>query len=182
MWSPHPEHPLRRFFAGFTEQTFQQALGIADPPLIDYLSSLLSQFIQMESVFRLRNTQGLRLEQVADMMLEAEAMPPEGRTTREFHRHIGDFTLFWTGVFPEALDRLRSALCKDHFIDYCTQGKRSYRIASTFDDEPYRDQAPVLRRLSDEFELYAYGLNQVRREWERAQPDVAALQARRLMS
>jgi len=28
----------------------------------------------------------------------------------------------------------------------------------------------VLRRLSDEFELCAYGLNQVRREWERSLP------------
>ena len=60
-----------------------------------------------------------------------------------------------------------NALSKDHFIDYCEQGKRSYFIASTFEDDPYREEAPVLRRLSEEFELCAYGLNQVRREWER---------------
>jgi hypothetical protein len=94
-------------------------------------------------------------------------MPPQGRTRREVHRHIGDFTLFWTGVYPEALNRLQSVMTKDHFIDYCEQGKRAYYIASTFADDPYRDEAPVLRRLSDEFELCAYGLSQVRREWER---------------
>jgi hypothetical protein len=107
------------------------------------------------------------------MMMEAEALPAEGRTRREYHRHIGDFTLFWTGVFPEALNRMRSAMCKDHFIDYCAQGKRSYYIASTFEEEPYQEEAPVLRRLSEEFELCAYGLNQVRREWERSQPELA---------
>jgi hypothetical protein len=32
----------------------------------------------------------------------------------------------------------------------------------------------VLRRLADEFELCAYGLGQVRREWERTQPLAAA--------
>ena len=74
------------------------------------------------------------------MMIEAEAMPAEGRTRREVHRHIGDFTLFWTGVYPEALKRLRSVLHQDHFIDYCEQGKRSYYIASTFEDDPYREQ------------------------------------------
>ena len=100
------------------------------------------------------------------MVVEAAALPPEGRTTREVHRHIGDFALFWTGVYPEALGRLRSAACKDFFVDYCAQGKRSYYIASTFEDDPYRDEAPVLRRLSDEFELCAYGLREVRREWE----------------
>ena len=167
MWSPKTDHPLRRLFAGLTEQTFMTTLGISDPRLIDYLSELLSRFLHFDAIYRLRCTQGKRLEEVADMMLEAESMPPEGRTRREVHRHIGDFTLFWTGVYPEALKRLRSAFTKDHFIDYCEQGKRSYYIASTFEDGPYRDEAPVLRQLSTEFELCAYGLNQVRREWDK---------------
>jgi hypothetical protein len=167
MWYFNPQHPLRRLFAGLTEQTFQTTLGVADPGLVDYLAVLLSRFVHIDAVYRLRNTQGKRLEEVAEMMLEAEALPPEGRTRRELHRHIGDFTLFWTGVYPEALRRLRSVFSRDHFIDYCEQGKRSYLIASTFDGDPYREEAPVLRRLSDEFELCAYGLNQVRREWER---------------
>jgi len=167
MWYYNPQHPLRRLFAGLTEQTFQSLLGVADPPVIDYLSLLLSRFVHLDAHFRLRDTQGKQLYEVADMLLEAEAMPPEARTRREYHRHIGDFTLFWTGVYPEALARLRSALRKDHFLDYCAQGKRSYFIASTFEDDPYRDEAPVLRRLSQEFELWAYGLTQVRHEWER---------------
>src|SRR5262245_35739241 len=167
MWSPNPEHPLRRHFSGLTEQTFMSALGVADPPLTDYLSELLSRCRPRDGSFRLRNLSGKRLEEVVDMVLEAEAMPPEGRTRREVHRHIGDFTLFWTGVYPEMLNKLRSALSRDSFIDYCEQGKRSYYIASTFEEEPYRDEAPVLRRLSEGYELVAYGLNQVRREWER---------------
>ena len=87
------------------------------------------------------------------MVIEAEGMPPAGRTRREVHRHIGDFTLFWTGVYPEAVSRLRSVLSRDFFIDYCEQGKRSYYIASTFEDDAYREEAPVLRRLSEDFEL-----------------------------
>ena len=169
MWYRNADHPLRRLFAGLTEQTFIQTIGVADPPLTDYLSEMLSRFIHVDAIYRLRDSTGKRLEEVAEMMIEAEALP-EGRTRREVHRHIGDFTLFWTGVYPERLRRLRDALSKDHFIDYCAQGKRSYYIASTFADEPYREEAPVLRRLSAEFELCAYGLNQVRREWERARP------------
>jgi hypothetical protein len=77
---------------------------------------------------------------------------------------------------------MRRAHLKDHFIDYCTQGKRSYYIASTFADEPYREEAPVLRRLSDQFELVAYGLNQVRKEWEQTQPGSAEQCRGRLLS
>ena len=181
MWSENRDHPLRRMFAGLTEQTFLEILGIGDPHLVDYLSTLLSRFIHMDTIYRLSNAQGRRLEEVADMMLEAESLPPEGRTRREVYRHIGDFTLFWTGVYPEALKRLRSVLRKDHFIDYCEQGKRSYYIASTFEHEPYRIEAPVLRRLSHEFELCAYGLNQVRREWERLQPGEAGQRRQQLL-
>jgi hypothetical protein len=167
MWNPPSDHPLRRLFAGVTETTFQTQLGVADPRLIDYLSALLSRFVHVDMIHRLRDAVGRRLEQVADMVAEVAAVPPEGRTAREMHRHIGDFALFWTGVYPEALSRLRSAACKDYFVDYCAQGKRSYFIASTFEDDLYREEATVLRRLSNEFELCAYGLREVRREWER---------------
>jgi hypothetical protein len=173
MWSPQPDHPLRRLFAGLTEQTFMTALGVADPHLTDYLSLLLSRFLHVDAIYRLRGAAGKRLEEVVEMLIEAESLPPEGRTRREFYRHIGDYTLFWTGVYPEALARLRSAHGRDHFINYCEQGKRSYYIASTFEGGPYRDEAPVLRRLSTDFELCAYGLGQVRREWERQQPPAA---------
>ena len=63
-----------------------------------------------------------------------------------------------------------TAFSKDHLTDYTEQGKRSYYIASTFEEDPYREEAPVLRRLSEQFELCAYGLNQVRQEWQRARP------------
>jgi hypothetical protein len=176
MWYYNANHPLRRLFAGLTEQTFQSTLGVADPALIDYLSLLLSRFLHMDAHYRLRDAHGRILYEVADMVSEAESFPPEARTRREYHRHIGDYTLFWTGVYPEALQRLRSSWRKDYFVDYLAQGKRSYYIASTFEDDPYREEAPVLRRLSEEFELCAYGLHQVRKEWERIREDWQAEQ------
>lgn len=163
MWTPPTDHPIRRLFAGLTEQTFLESIGLADPPLTDYVSDLLSRFVCMDAIYKLHGAEGRRLEEVAGMVLEAEQMPPEGRTRREVHRHIGDFTLFWTGLYPEQLKRLRSPLRCDHFIDYCEQGKKSYRIASGIE----ADDSPVLARLADEYELVAFGLNQVRREWEK---------------
>lgn len=167
MWMPPTDHPLRRLFAGLTEYTFQTTLGVADPPLVDYLSLLLTRFIHFDDIYALRDTAGRPLHELVDMLLEAQKLPPEGRTTREVYRHIGDFALFWTGIFPEFLERSRRRTwSKDAFVDYCTQGKRSYLIVSQFEESPYQDEAPILRRLSEQFELCAYGLNQVRREWQ----------------
>jgi hypothetical protein len=156
---------LRNLFAALTEQTFAIDLGVADPPLVDYLSDMLVRFVRIEAIFSIRDVVGRRLEEVAEMLCEAGQR--EGRPQRELHRHIGDFTLFWTGVYPEALRRLRTAERKDALIDYQVQGKRSYLIASTFDADEYRAEAAVLRRLSDEFELCSQGLARVRHEWER---------------
>ena len=156
---------LRDLFAALTEHTFQVDLGIADTRLTDYLTDLLLRFTRTETIYRLRDTLGRRLEEVAEMMIEAGQR--EGKPRREIYRHIGDFTLFWSGVYPEALSRLQAADSRDHLLNYLEQGKRSYYIASTFDDEPYREEAPILRRLSEEFELCTVGLRHVRKEWER---------------
>ena len=166
LWDPPTDHPLRRMFSGYAEHTFQQNFGLADPPLIDYLSGLLCRFLHSDAIHRLKDGHGRPIEQVAEMVAEVADLPASP-TRREVHRHIGDFALFYTGVYPEALRKLKAVDRLDYFIDYCSQGKRSYAIAGEFDREPFRAESAVLLRLADEFELCAYGLRQVRAEWER---------------
>lgn len=157
------EDVLRRLFAGAAEQTFEAELGIADPPLIEYVVGLLMRFLRQEAIFRVRDPSGQRLTQVVDMVHEAEHRPPRPR--REIYRHIGDFTLFFSGVFPEHLPRLQAPDRKDHLVDYCQQGKRSYLIAASYaEDDQSRQESAVLRHLSEEFELCSEGLNRIRRE------------------
>ena len=75
--------------------------------------------------------------------------------------------MFWSGVFPEALKRLQAPSRRDHLINYEEQGRHSYFIASTFEQEPFEEEAPVLRRLSEEYDLFREGLRKVRDEWDR---------------
>lgn len=160
-------HPLRRLFAGLAEHAFFSHLGVADPPLIDYLSGLLTRFVHYDAVHRLRNGAGKPITELAEMVIEASQLPAGGKTRREYYRHIGDFALFWTGVYPEALDRLRSRACKDAMVSYTTQGKRGYLITSRLEEQEHHDaEAGLFRRLSEHFELCAVGLRKVREEWE----------------
>ena len=73
------------------------------------------------------------------MVAEAESAGDEKRRS-ECHRHVGDYTLFWTGVYPEALAKLQGAASPDCLISYQQQGKRSYYLASTL--TAAGDQAP----------------------------------------
>lgn len=160
---------VHRFFSGIAEQTFASRLGVCDPPLTDYIAGLLARFVHSDAIFNIRDLSGRRLDQVAMMLAEAQARI--GKPKREVHRHIGDFTLFWMGVFPEALARLQHAENPDHLLEYRREGKRSYYIASTIPDPENDSQSIVLQRLSHDFELCEYGLREVRREWERRDPD-----------
>ena len=153
---------LRRFFSGVTEHTFSVRLGVVDPPLVDYVAEMLVRFVKNDAIYGARNPRGERLLQVTDMMAEAQA--GHGVARREMHRHIGDFTLFWTGVYPEIADRMRQGR-KDSLLNYTDQGKRNYFLASTMPVEDVTAPDEVLKRLSDNFELCVYGLSEVRRQW-----------------
>ncbi len=69
-----PTHPSRAapVFRGLAEFTFQTQLGVADPPLLDYVSDLLTRFVRTESLQPLRSLAGRPLRGVGEMLLEAQ--------------------------------------------------------------------------------------------------------------
>ncbi len=161
-----PSGNLHHFFSGLAEFTFQSRLGVADPPLVDYISNLLARFIRQDDIFHVRDVRGRPLTEVFEMLSEAEQRV--GAARRKVHQHIGDFTLFWSGMYPEALSERQSPVAKDYFVDYCQHGKRAYLIASSIEvDENTEVPSEILERLSNEFELCAYGLREIRNEWSR---------------
>lgn len=154
----------RRFFAGVTEQAFMTELGVADPQLLDYVSNLLSRFISSDDIYAVRSVRGERITQVADMLIEAHAR--RGPAKRKLHRHIGDFTLFWTGLFPEIAERIQKTGGKDALLDYGQLGKQSYATAAHIPVEREFAPSELLERLSAEFDLCVYGLGEVRKAWD----------------
>ncbi len=165
-----PRHPLRRLFSGLVDQIFQVDIGICDPALTDYLGDLLAGFIHVDRIYRLRTVDGEVIRDISRMEAEAVLGPgiDAARRRRLVNKYIGDFTLFWTGVYPEQLrPRHRGEI--DRLSPYVSQGKRSYEIASELslagDDPP----APVLQQLSQQFEFCVHGLHLVREGWERLQ-------------
>jgi hypothetical protein len=167
-------HPLRRFFTEMVGRRLYGDAGVRDPSVTSYVSALLTSFTHVENLYRIRDARGKRLEQVGEMLIESNPLLA-GRSfdrEREVRKHVGDFTLFFTGLFPEYVASLpRRGVRLDAFIDYLRAGKESYRIVSSFDQFEYRNEAPLFRRLSDQFETCVYGLNLVKRDLENFQQD-----------
>ncbi len=156
---------LNRFFVGLSEYVFHSQLGVVDTELVDYVSQLLIRFTRVEGLQRVRMLDGRPATEVVAMV--AEAQQRIGEAKREVHRHIGDYTLFWSGLYPEALRQMQGKDTSDQFLSYCAQGKRAYRIASSIESDERTTPSELLRRMSEQFDLCAYGLREIRREWER---------------
>ena len=159
-----PSHPLRRLFTDLVAKELA-----ADHEVVVYVANLLMDFVDVDQLYRIRNARGKRLEEVGEMLVESN-LALDARSferEREVRKHVGDYTLFLTGMFPEYVAALpRRGLRLDSFIDYIKAGKESYRIVAAFDQAQYRRVAPLFRRLAEQFESSVHGLNRVKSHLE----------------
>lgn len=156
---------LRRFFDRAVHAAFDD-LAMRDEPVVPYLADLLTRFARTDRLFPPGVTMP-RLERVVDLLLEAQAAWDAGSAhfapERELsvRRHIGDYTLFMTGVFRERVQRLAST---DHYV---RQGRQAYRFVAEHGRATSRatehESAPVYARLAERFEHYAWALDYARR-------------------
>ncbi len=168
------DHPLRHFFTDIVRRRFEADARLPDPRLAAYVSGVLVDFTHVDNLYRVRNARGRRLEDVGEMLLESNPLLGEVGSfdrEREVRKHVGDYVLFMTGLFPESLSgqqRFRE-MRLDVFVDYMKAGKESYKVVSAFDQFEYRDEAPLFRKLAENFELCVFGLNLVKQDLERLQ-------------
>lgn len=180
-----PQHPLRELFGALTEKSFTEHLGWPDLNVTSYVSNLLVDFTHTDRLYKIRNEQEKPVDTVVDLLFESEVLFGAQSMDRErdVHRHIGDFTLFMAGLFPEYLRRLKSAgliYHKDFLVDYVKTGKRSYGIVADIGRDDTEGGPPLFRKLSENFELCVTGLGFVRSDLDRMQ-DPAYQRARDLL-
>ena len=167
------EHPLRRFFNEMVMRRFNADLRLPNQRLAAYVSGLLVDFTHVDQLYRVRDARGRRLEDVGEMLLASNPLLEASSFDREraVRKHVGDYVLFMTGLFPESLSgRQRFKEVRlDVFVDYVKAGKESYGVVAAFDQFEYRDEAPLFRQLADNFELCVFGLNLVKADLEKLQ-------------
>jgi hypothetical protein len=166
MFSARDPSDLERFFRGLTEHAFHGRLGIVDPPLVDYMATLLVRFIRHDAIRSLPGPGPVVADDVVHMLAIVQHEPPE--VARGEYRHIGDYTLFWSGIYPEAVRRFRHPSRLDHLLDYRSAGKQAYRLAAELEPEEAAESRHVLRSLSEEYDVCVAGLGEVRRAWGEA--------------
>jgi hypothetical protein len=166
-------HPLRQFFTEMVGRHYAEEIGIRDPQLIAYVAHLLTEFCDAEQLFKVHDAANRPIDDVGGMLLESDPVygpAPSFDRERQVRKHIGDFTLFFTGMFPESLNHCRLRRQRmESFVDWMKAGKESYYIVSKFEHFEYAKVAPLFANLSRNFEQCVYGLNRVKNELQELQ-------------
>ncbi len=119
-------HQLRKGFGSH---------GLAEPATVDYLSELLTRFADSGSLYAVRDGEGKRVEYLVDLFAQAwGAQTPSADWRRRMAvlRHIGEYSLFMSGLFRERL-RARGEL---HYYRAC--GEQAFRQYAHYEANPQR--------------------------------------------
>lgn len=166
-------NPLRSFFFDLVTHHFASSFDLRDPEVSAYVSDMLTEFCDGGQLRKIRNTSGRPLDDVGEMLLESDPVygpAPSFDRERQVRKHIGDYTLFFTGMFPESINHYRLRRTRlENMVDFIKAGKESYYIVSKFDCFEYQKVAPLFRKLSDRFEECVVGLNMVKNELQERQ-------------
>jgi hypothetical protein len=169
-------HPLQQLFIELVGRHYAEEIGIRDPQIVNYVSHLLAEFCDAEQLFKIRNTVGKPLGDVGEMLMESNPVfgpAPSFDRERQVRKHIGDYTLFFTGMFPESINHFRLRRERlENFVDWMKAGKESYYIVSKFEHFEYAKVAPLFAMLSQHFEQCVYGLNLVKNDLQEMQHPV----------
>ena len=145
------DHPIRRMFRTLTEMSFEQ-IDLRDRELMRYVADLLVEFVHIDNLYRWRDARGKRLDSIVDMLLDMRDQ--RAAEERETRKHIGDYTMFIAGLYPESLQRRRRAVSPEYYI---AQGKESYLIVAEMDRS--KPTESLFRKLSEHFEYCVTALN-----------------------
>jgi hypothetical protein len=161
-------HPLEQLFVDLVGRHYAEEIGIRDPQIISYVAHLLAEFCDAEQLYKIRSSAGKPLNDVGEMLLESDPVygpAPSFDRERQVRKHIGDYTLFFAGMFPESINHYRLRRQRlENFVEWMKAGKESYYIVSKFEYFEYAKVAPLFAQLSSKFEECVFGLNRVKNE------------------
>jgi hypothetical protein len=166
-------HPLQQLFQDLVGRHYAEEIGIRDPQVVAYVSQLLAEFCETEQLFKIRDASNQPLADVGEMLLESDPVygpAPSFDRERQVRKHIGDYTLFFAGMFPESINHFRLRRHRlENFVEWIKAGKESYYIVSKFEHFEYAKVAPLFASLAKNFEGCVYGLNMVKNDLEEMQ-------------
>ena len=133
--------------------------GIADRTVADYVAELLAEFARAEQSRCVLPGQVQSLDYFFEMLSALQTA--DEHTCFQLRAHIGNYSLFLSGVFP---DRIRGRAERRGFPDvkyYEALGRTHFRVAGEHRLAQRYDLAGIFGTLSERFEATRLALNDI---------------------
>jgi hypothetical protein len=148
----------RFYFYILVRNVFRRS-GVEDRVVADYVAEVLAEFAQAERARCIMPGQINSLDYFFEMLSALQTA--DERTCFFLRAHIGNYSLFLSGVFP---DRIRVRAERRGFPDlkyYDTLGRAHFRAASDHRLAQRYDVAEIFSTLSERFETTRRALNDI---------------------
>jgi len=144
------------YFYVLVRHVFRRS-GISDREVADYVAEVLSEYSRAEQLECKVKDQPKSLDYFFEML--AALQTADDMTSFHIRAHIGNYSLFFSGIFPDRI-RFRAEFRGCPGLRYYEAlGKSSYRVASDHRLARKYDLAKVFDVLSDRFEVTRLALN-----------------------
>lgn len=145
---------LKQFFRHQLQHGFGE-YGLAEPATVEYVSDVLTRFAHTRSLYAVHDRAGRPLCHVADMLAEWHGPgyedTPDRHRQASVARHVGEYTLFMSGLFRE---RLKSRGELDYYMD---NGRNAFLHCAHYELNPKRQS--LFRGLHFNFKQIANTLD-----------------------
>ncbi len=135
-------------------------VGIDDSELSDYLSALLLAFGARDRALRISPADDQVYRYVSDIVADLELVA-DARRALLLRAHLGNFSLWLSGVFPDYIAARRVRHGGPDLRYYEEMGARGFRLASDHQLAREWDLAALYHRASESFEWLRVGLNRL---------------------
>jgi len=169
-------NPLIEMFQQATRKAFSCYPELYDRDVSEHICSrILSEFVRTDRLYWIRVKEGTRIGEIPGMLVEGDVLHHAESMEKELavQEHIGNFSLFMSGLFPRDSQRLddripltmkRDRLYLALYISlhpaergldyYIIQGRKAYEKASRIYKGLNDFKATLLKTLSQRFESY----------------------------
>ncbi len=135
------------------------AIGVDDPELSDYLGALLLEFAVRDRAYRIAPADDATYYYVADIVADLEVV--SGRRGFLLRAHLGNFSLWLAGIFPDYVTARKVRRGGPDLSYYDEMGARGFRLAADHVLAREWNLAAIYARAADSFEALRVALNRL---------------------
>lgn len=133
--------------------------GVDDVRLSDYLAALLMEFGRRDRAERIATHDDATYRYLTDIVVDIDAVP--GRRGFLLRAHLGNYSLWLAGVFPDHIMARRERKGGPDLRYYETLGAQGYRLARDHDLAERFDLADIYDRAASQFSRIRVALNKI---------------------